>query len=38
MVKELEKVEAVDELGPLAYRTADWYMVLNKKDKHNGPW
>lgn len=34
-VSELEKVEAADELGPLAYRTlADWYMVLNKKDKH----
>ncbi len=34
-VSQMEKVEAADELGPLAYRTlADWYLVLNKKEKH----
>src|SRR5262249_39432057 len=34
-VELFEKVEAADELGPLAYRTlADWYMALDQRDKH----
>jgi Flp pilus assembly protein TadD len=34
-VELFEKVEAADELGPLAYRTlAGWYMALDQRDKH----
>jgi predicted Zn-dependent protease len=35
-VAELEAVEKADELGPAEYRTlADWYMVLNRRDRHD---
>jgi tetratricopeptide (TPR) repeat protein len=34
-VELFEKIDADKELGPLAYRSlADWYMVLNQKEKH----
>jgi predicted Zn-dependent protease len=35
-IKLFEAIEKADELGPSAYRTlADWYMVVNQRDRHN---
>jgi tetratricopeptide (TPR) repeat protein len=35
-IKLFEKIEASDELGPLAYRAlADWYMATNRREQHD---